>query len=426
MNSLNNWYKLDNVAKLFPAVTTGRNSSTFRVSIILKREIKPDLLQNALDLVITRFPMFAVRIRRGLFWYFLESNDEKLLIQEEEDTPCGKIDKFKNNEYQIRVLYYNKKISIECFHSITDGVGALELLKLLALEYLKLDGNKIDNSGETLSIHDEASPYETEDSFRTYFKNKKGEKIKVRPAYKLKGSNFNNFGNNVVKGIINISELKEVCNRDGVTITQYIISLFIYSIFLEQSKSGDFKKDINIVVPVNLRSFFPSRTLRNFFSVIPITITPKEGMELKDIEKEVVAQFKVKINSRVLDNDISANFRSEKLLLIRVAPLFIKNLILRIAFNRGTKNQTASVSNLGVVNLPKGMDPHVDHVEAVLYSSRENRINCAICSFNNRLSITFSRTILEPSIIKDFFTHLSQREGLEVSIFSNHWDVNYE
>ncbi|NLP48868.1 MAG: hypothetical protein GX345_08020 [Clostridiales bacterium] len=71
------WFKLDNAAKIFPGQNSGRWSNIFRVSLALKQKIDPSLLEKALDDVIERFPCFAVRMRRGFFWYYLEANKHK-------------------------------------------------------------------------------------------------------------------------------------------------------------------------------------------------------------------------------------------------------------------------------------------------------------------------------------------------------------
>ena len=50
------WFKLDNAAKLYPAVSTSRWSSTFRVSAELEEMVDPLLLQDAVNRVLPRFP----------------------------------------------------------------------------------------------------------------------------------------------------------------------------------------------------------------------------------------------------------------------------------------------------------------------------------------------------------------------------------
>ncbi|MBN2616899.1 MAG: hypothetical protein JXR64_01165 [Spirochaetales bacterium] len=421
MSILDAWYKLDNVAKLFPAVTTSKNSSTFRVSVILNTTINKDKLQIAVSSVIKRFPMFAVRIRRGLFWYFLEANDLELLVKEEKDAPCTKIDRYENNDYLLRVLYFNNKISVEFFHSITDGKGAAEFIKLITIEYVKLLTNDNNKTYSLINVDDIPLIEEFEDSFQKYSCSVKTKKIKEIPAKKISGTRFNNFGNNALKIIVDSSSYKYISKKYGCTITEYTVALFAYSIYLDQCNNRNNSDPIVIVVPVNLRSIFPSSTLRNFFSTISIKIIPQDNLSLSNFIPLVSAQFKEKLVKDKLHSEISKNYRSERLIYIRLAPLILKNLILRIAFSSGTKYQTAALSNIGEIVFPENVNKFIDHTEVLLYSSRKNPVNCGVCSSNNKLAITFTRTIVEPNIIKKFINHLVENEGLELKVFTNNW-----
>jgi len=423
MNRLDFWYKLDNVAKLFPAVTTKKNSSTFRVSVILYKEIDPDILQLSLDSVILRFPMFNVRMRRGFFWYFLETNDEKLLVQKEEDAPCGKINRFRNNNFLLRVLYYNKRISVEFFHSITDGYGAMEFLKVLVYKYLRNMGNEFNNDLYTYSVADSVNVYEKADSFKEYYNPKEKFSNKGLNAYKIKGELFNNFGNNVVKILFDLDKFKGVIKKYNTTVTVYVVALFAYSINLERSKKKLYDKPISIVVPINLRQFFESKSLRNFFTVANITISCNENDSFEKILEDVSLQFRNILNKEYLVANLSQNFKNERYFFIKLTPLFLKNIILKLAFYLGTKKQTASVSNIGKISLPDEIINFIDNMEIILYSSRENVINCGVCSIGSKLAITFARTIHEPNIINTFVKMINDEDIGDINVFSNQWEI---
>ena len=61
------WYKLDLSANVYPTLQRKDFSSVYRISVTLKEDIQPDLLQQALDMTLPRFPTFKVAMRRGLF-----------------------------------------------------------------------------------------------------------------------------------------------------------------------------------------------------------------------------------------------------------------------------------------------------------------------------------------------------------------------
>ena len=77
---MKNWLKLDNAAKIFPSVTNAKRHNLFRLSFELTEEIDPVVLQEALDVTIKRFAYFNVKLKRGIFWYYLEENKVKPLV----------------------------------------------------------------------------------------------------------------------------------------------------------------------------------------------------------------------------------------------------------------------------------------------------------------------------------------------------------
>ena len=119
------WYGLDNVAKIFPAISRGYTSSVFRVDVRLKEQIDPEILEKAVNMVLPSFPAFMVRMRRGLFWYYFEHNFEKAPVTEEKIYPCSRIDAYKNAGYLFRFSYYKNKINLDVYHALSDGTGAM-------------------------------------------------------------------------------------------------------------------------------------------------------------------------------------------------------------------------------------------------------------------------------------------------------------
>ncbi|MFR8117302.1 MAG: MFS transporter, partial [Clostridia bacterium] len=87
------WRRLDNSAKIFPIISNKRFSSVFRLSVVLKEEIKPDLLKQAVENTIARYDSFKVKLKKGFFWYYFEFNPKDIIIEEEKTYPCKYIDK---------------------------------------------------------------------------------------------------------------------------------------------------------------------------------------------------------------------------------------------------------------------------------------------------------------------------------------------
>lgn len=83
------WERLDNTAHLFPVIAGESMSNVYRISVTLKELIEPKLLQEALDKILPRFDGFNLRLRTGMFWYYLEENGKPApRVYEENTFPC--------------------------------------------------------------------------------------------------------------------------------------------------------------------------------------------------------------------------------------------------------------------------------------------------------------------------------------------------
>jgi len=85
------WSRLDNASKFFAATYSERDEKVFRISCELFEEVDPEILQQALDETIERFPYYKSVLRRGIFWYYLEDSDIRPLV-EKEDKPVLRTD----------------------------------------------------------------------------------------------------------------------------------------------------------------------------------------------------------------------------------------------------------------------------------------------------------------------------------------------
>ena len=115
------WRRLDNTAKLFAAVSGEDLSSVFRISAVLKEKVDPELLQRALVRTLPEFENFRVKLRKGFFWYYFETNNRNPGVEEEQSAPCRFIDPHRGARFPFRVSYYGCRINFEVFHGLTDG-----------------------------------------------------------------------------------------------------------------------------------------------------------------------------------------------------------------------------------------------------------------------------------------------------------------
>ena len=131
------WVKLDNAAKIYPAVRRKNWSNVFRQSATLIEEIDKEVLSSALKTVVKRFPAIAARLRKSAFWYYLQEIDAPPEIMDEYSYPLTFMSRKEMRRCAFRVIVYKNRIAVEFFHSLTDGTGALVFLKNLVAEYLE-------------------------------------------------------------------------------------------------------------------------------------------------------------------------------------------------------------------------------------------------------------------------------------------------
>ena len=158
------WDKLDNTAHVFPVIAGETMSNVYRISVVLNEDVKEQYLQQALNDVLPRFSGFNLRLRRGVFWYYFEENNKPApRVREEADYPCQFILQQKNNSYLFRVTYFKKRINLEVFHVLTDGMGGIIFLRELTYRYLALVHPEIENTERKFISSD--TSLNREDSF---------------------------------------------------------------------------------------------------------------------------------------------------------------------------------------------------------------------------------------------------------------------
>lgn len=417
------WDKLDNTANLFPVIVSESVSNVFRISVDLKEEIEGALLQTALERVLPYFDVFHARLKKGIFWYYFETNPKPApKVMPENTYPCMYINPYTNNEYLFRVTYYQKRINLEVFHVLTDGNGALTFLKELTYQYLRLKYPKLqEKKGDSLQTD---TSLNKEDSYVKNFKKSAKKGYKTEKAVILKGEKFptGNFG--ILHGYLNLSDVKRVTKKYGVTINQYLLGVFTWAVYTEYLKSQPSKEPISACVPVNLRPYFDSGTLKNFFAVVSAVFKPeKESYTFEEVLQEVADCLKRQIEKENLERLFSYNVSNEKNIMVRAVPLFIKNIAMKSIYRKSARANTTTITNLGVIQTVEEYRDYIERFYVVLSMSKGQNIKGGVCSYGNTLVFTFSAAIRETFVQKAFFRKLAE-DGVEVSVESN--GVYYE
>lgn len=417
----NRWYRLDNAAKIYPATSSASHANVFRIAVRLKEMVNPQILQEALTVTLPRFPSFDVRMQKGLFWNYFEHNPGKAVISQEIAPVCRPILLEETNGYLFRVSYYETRISLEVFHSVADGTGAEAFLKTLLYKYLSLNGKNVDIGEGILDGKMCPTALEVEDSFLRYYDPKAISSRAESKAYQISGTRIAPSAVRVTHGILPISEYKQLAKKNGATVSEYTVALMIFAIYETQLKGKGSKLPVKVSVPVNLRSFFETETLRNFSSYVNVGLTFSNTVyTFEEILRTVTSQIKNDVQKDKLIEKIGANVSAERSPFMRLTPLVLKSIALKTAFLLyGERLVTSTMSNLGVVSLPPSMSEHVERFEFVLGAPVKNMLNCALCTFKDHMTISFTRVMEETDIERFFFRYLSG-QGISVVIESNY------
>lgn len=417
------WVRLDNAAKIYPAARRHDWSNVFRLSATLTEPIDAELMQAALDVTVRRFPVLAARLRRGMFWYYLQQLSAAPKIQPEYSHPLARMDSREARQCAFRVIVYKNRVAVEFFHSLTDGNGGLVFLKTLLAQYLQEKyGLNIPAEEGVLGRLEEPSAAEMEDSFQKYA----GPVTTSRQgsdAWRFWGTPESGQRLNVTCFKMDAKALLDKAHSYGVTMTVYLCAVMMQALLeLQEEKEPDYKnrKPIKLQVPVNLRQLFPSRSLRNFALYTTPEIDPRLGQyTFREICQVIKCKFDTEVNAKQMSRLIATNVNTERLLLVRLLPLPLKNLAMKAVFNAvGERKSCLSISNLGQVKLPEVMQPYVKRLDFILGVQATAPYNCGVISWQDTVYMNFIRDIKESELEYRFFRVL-QSQGIPVTVESN-------
>ncbi len=417
------WDRLDNTAHLFPVIAGESMSNVYRISVTLTELVDRQLLQQALDIVLPKFDGFNLRLRQGVFWYYFEENGKPApRVREESNFPCRFIRQNKNHSYMFRVTYYKYRINLEVFHVLTDGMGGINFLKELTYQYLRLAHPELkEKVGDSLNSD---TSMNREDSFLKNYKKSAHKGYQTKRAYLIKGEKLpaGEFG--VMHGYMKIPELKEVCHRYGVSINEYLVAVYIWSVYTECLHGMVSEKPIRVAVPVNLRPYFNSITTKNFFVMVSAEFHPtKDIYTFTEVLEIVSTSLRSQIEREHLEELFSYNVSNEKLLVARAVPLFLKNLAMRYVYTTSALANTATVTNIGNITVAEEYQPYVEMFHAFLAMSKGQHLKGTICSYGETLVFSFSYDLVDASVQRGFFRKIAA-DGIRVEVDSN--GVNYE
>lgn len=424
------WMRLDNAAKIYPAARRRNWSNVFRLSATLYEDIDKTVMQSALDVTARRFPSVAVRLRRGAFWYYLEEMPSAPEIADEKCSPIARMSHKQIKDCAMRVIVYKSRVAVEYFHALTDGTGGMMFLKSLLAEYiLQKHGVSVPCEHGILDRLQMPREEELEDSFLKNTSDVSKSRVEST-AYKLPGKDsHSDFSYNITM-MADCAAVVKKAKELGVTLTAFICGALMKAICNIQAsrvKSPKKYKPVKVLIPVNLRPFFSSKSVRNFALYVTPEINQRLGeWELDEICQSVHHQMKMLITKKEMLSRITTNVNSERSVIVKVLPLFLKNFAMKTVYNIvGERKSCLTLSNLGNIEMPDEMRSFVKRMDFILGTQATTTFNCGMLSYNGTLYMNFVRKCIDPLLEREFFEVLRDA-GLEICVESNNGSLELE
>ncbi|MCF7913784.1 MAG: hypothetical protein K9L66_01310 [Spirochaetaceae bacterium] len=422
------WLRLDNAAKIYPSTASEESPAEFRLAFTLKKPVRLLWLQRALERIMPRFPYFQVHLRRGFFWYYLQRSEVVPKVELLKNVPVSIISLKERTAPLVRVSARERTVAVDFSHILTDGNGGMRFLMSLAAEYVRQSGSEVEQHPAVLDPDVPPDPEEFEDAHRRNFEKGTLQPEGLRPAYHIPGRPFKTRRFRVLKATMPVDKLLQLARQRKVTLTEYLVSTYMYSliqIYKQEQRGRSIvrprrKKEGSILrmeVPVDMRRYKPSRTMRNFSLYISPEIDLKLGdYDFAEVLKHMHHTIQLLKNGKQLGRQLSRNVGSEMNPFVRFSPLFVKDMVTSFLYARfGEALHSGVLSNLGPVQVPPALEERLEGMHFDLNPNHVMKKACGVLSFKNQLVVSFTSVIESRELERIFFTHLTSR-GIPITL----------
>ncbi|MFO8064979.1 MAG: hypothetical protein ACQETQ_03340 [Spirochaetota bacterium] len=409
------WFRLDNAAKIFPASSSEVSPEVFRVMVTLDEPVRIEALQRAVSRLAKRTPYYQVHLRRGLFWYYLERHNQDPHLHLLPDTPVSPIAIKRPQEPLYRVQVGDRRVAVDVSHILTDGYGAMRFLISVIAEYVRQIGQSVSSSPYLLDPDAEPSSGEFEDAYKRYYKHDQPNPPALSPAYHLPGIRaWRRY--RTISGYMSVSAVRRVSKEKGVSITEYLCALYLEALAAVHAKQSHTRikprrSVMRLEIPVNVRRFYSTETMRNFSLFVSPEIDLRlGGYSFDEILRAVHHAMRTQLEEKQLARQIARNVGGELNPVTRVVPLFLKDIYLSYLHDRfGDNLYSGVISNLGPVDIPQDLRDRVSAVGFVLGPNPIIKKNLAVVSLGDELTLTFGSVIerrdLERTMFRTLVSH---------------------
>lgn len=417
-------FPVDNAGQIFIPIHSPMEPTISRIAVDLNEEVDSGLLQKAVGIIIKRFPYFQVYLKRTPFKYVFKRTHDIPAIEKDTRWTNRYINFFEKN-FLFKVKYTEKTIAVELSHILSDGFGTMTFLMALLLQYFKLKGLAF-SSKEVEDIIKPESPLDSEEWECPYRKtfSPEGPKLKFYSGAFIPGGSMirqDKYFSTIFR--MDLNKARILAKEKHATLNVFMAAIYtsaIEKLYFENKKDGHIKKPvpIRIQIPVNLRRYYPTKSLKNFSYVYSPEFFPeKEPLSIDELIRFISASISHERHSGSVENQIARNLRFEENPFFKYAPLFIKDALFRFFYFIFSRNTYSGIiTNLGNISLPPTMEKLIDSFSILPGSSRFLGRIAAIYSYKEELVLNIGSLIKDlhmENTIADLLTKLDISYSVE-------------
>ncbi len=397
------WIALDIAANIFPSTIGKIQRHLYSFVITLRDDVDAALLQQALDAVAPRFPSVVAGLRAGAFWYALEPVRVAPKVTPVSPHPMAPMPPDELRRCCLRVQYEGRRIVAEFFHALCDGGAALVFVKTLIADYISRRYQvEIPCGDGVLDLAEAPSAAELADSYARYAGAHPLKRNFTR-SYQLREAAAEGHRLTVSDYAYSEAAVHAAAKALGVSVPVFTTALVVQAMLrLQLEERHKRPLPVRVSVPVNLRRFFPTRTLRNFSLCVTVEIDPLMGdWTLPELCESVYHQMKLRITPKEMAASISTNVALCEYPLFKYLPLWIKSPLMRAGYQACAKRTCCTaVSNMGRVTLPPPMETYVEDVFCSPDANPQSPCSFAVLTYGDRTHIALCTCLREDRVAR--------------------------
>ncbi len=407
-------WRLDNAAAIMPAVTRGRNSSLFRISMDFDEPIDAGRLGQALDRLAARFPYFMVELRRDFFRYRLVPSPSRLVAEDDPPSPSQGFHPGHEGTRLFRIRAKGNRLAGEFSHIVADGRGGLRFMKTLAAEYLRLGGmTGCERHPDIYDLDALPDPGEFEDAYLRHYRPGLPPPRMEGKAFRLGGGLLPEGEYRVSVARLPLAKVQAEAKARGASLTEFMAAVHfeaLQAIWLETPVEARRRSRIALEIPVDLRRHYESATNRNFalFAIVGADMAGGP-LDFDDLLQTLRSQFRSENVESKLAGQLSRNVGAMLNPIVRALPLRLKDIGARVLFSAMGENLVSGViTNLGPIDLPEALASRILRLDLTQPPSSATGANLAMHSYSGELYLSVGSLLRSRRLEEALFARLAE------------------